>query len=167
MRAANPGAAVELLVPDFRGDDDSLHIISASGPNVVGHNIETVRRLQRRVRDRRASYDLTLAVLERLREIDPRMRLKSSIMLGLGETRKEVTETMTDLKRAGVDMITIGQYLRPRGGTLPVAEYVRPEVFEELRTEAVGLGFTGVVAGPFVRSSYRASELVYGNEEGE
>lgn len=149
---------VEVLMPDFRGSRDSLDAVVGSGADVLAHNVETVRRLTPSVRDRRAGYDQSLEVLRYLKDASGRIT-KTSIMVGLGETREEVVEAMRDMRGAGVDALTIGQYLRPGPRHLPVSEYVNPATFMEYEAEARGLGFSMVASGPFVRSSYRAGEL--------
>lgn len=149
---------VEALVPDFRSDAASLEIIAKAGADVLGHNLETVRRITPLVRDPRAGYDLSLSVLYRLKEISPRVVTKSSLMLGLGETHREILEALRDLKGAGVDIVTIGQYLQPTKTAYPVARYVPPDEFKALRKEALAIGFGYVAAGPYVRSSYHAAE---------
>lgn len=151
------GFLVEALIPDFRGETALVSRVIAAGPDVLGHNIETVSRLQGRVRDRRANYEQSLKVLRHAK--GPGVYTKSSLMLGLGETEEEILATMDDLLGAGVSLLTLGQYLRPSRRHLPVAEYVRPEVFAELRSAALQKGFLYCAAGPFVRSSYRAGEL--------
>lgn len=149
---------VEVLMPDFRGSTESLDAIIDSGADVLSHNIETVRRLTPSVRDRRAGYEQSLNVLRYLKERSGRIT-KSSIMVGLGETEEEVVETMHDLRSAGVDALTVGQYLRPGERQLQVAEYIEPDVFAEYERKARLMGFRMVASGPFVRSSYRAGEL--------
>jgi len=157
IRQRAPGTAIEVLIPDFRGRRESLERVAAAAPEVVGHNLETVRRLSPALRDHRAGYDQSLAVLSRLRRLAPGLTLKSSLMLGLGESRQELLEAFSDLRTAGVDILTLGQYLRPTAAAAPVVTYVSPESFEELASEARGLGFRAVVAGPYVRSSYHAA----------
>jgi lipoyl synthase len=156
--AACPGVAVELLVPDFGADPALLGSVAASGALVVGHNLETVRALVPRVRDRRCGYDRSLAALAALRAASPELIVKSSLLLGLGEGRDEIRGALDDLRRAGVDWVTLGQYLRPTRRHLDVARYLPPEEFEELAAEARRLGFALVTSGPLVRSSYRAAE---------
>ncbi len=159
IRRKAPGTRVEVLIPDFQGDPWALRTIAAVRPDVIGQNIETVRRLTPLVRDRRAGYDLTLRVLEFFKKLDPRQATKSAIMVGLGETFEEVVETLRDLRAVGVDFVSIGQYLRPTPRHLPVARYVPPEEFREWERIAYDLGFRMVAAGPFVRSSFRADRL--------
>lgn len=149
---------VEGLIPDFAGKTSSLEKIAESGMEVVGHNIETVERLTPDVRDPRASYRLSLSVLEEVKKLDPSLVTKSSIMLGLGEKKSEVIEAMKDLRRSGVEIVTLGQYLRPTGKQLPVEKFWELSEFEELKEVGRDMGFSGVVSGPFVRSSYKAKE---------
>ncbi len=149
---------VEGLIPDFSGDDSSLQLIAESGMEVVGHNVETVERLTSEVRDPRAGYRLSLSVLERIKTFDPHLITKSSIMLGLGENRDEVISAMEDLREVGVDIVTLGQYLRPSEDQLPVEKFWEASEFTELGEIARDLGFSGVVSGPFVRSSYKAKQ---------
>jgi len=157
LRRAAPRTLVEVLTPDFQGVKSALDLIIDASPTVAAHNLETVERLTPRVRDRRASYAQSLAVLDHYKRGG--MRTKSSIMLGLGEERAEVVQAMRDLRSVGCDILTLGQYLRPSEKHLPVVEYVRPEVFGELEEEGLALGFRFVAAGPLVRSSYKAGEL--------
>jgi lipoic acid synthetase len=157
LRRAAPCTLVEVLTPDFHGDRAALDMIIDAQPTVAAHNVETVERLTPRVRDRRASYQQSLEVLEHYKRGG--MRTKSSIMLGLGEERAEVLAAMRDLRSVGCDILTVGQYLRPTEKHLPVEEYVRPEVFRELEQEGLSLGFKFVAAGPLVRSSYKAGEF--------
>jgi lipoic acid synthetase len=156
---AIPGLLVEVLTPDFQGDAEAVRVVGRAGPDVFANNIETVRRLTPVVRDGRASYPQTLAVLARMKAEFPGVVTKSSIMLGLGETEAEVAETMVDLRGHGVEILTLGQYLRPSAWHLPVVEFVTPERFEALRRQGLELGFRYVASGPLVRSSYRAAEL--------
>lgn len=163
VKGAVPGIMVEVLTPDFRGSRECVKTIVDASPDVFDHNIETVRRLQRKVRDPRAGYEQSLSVLAAVKELSPGIFTKSSIMLGLGETGEEVVEAMRDLRGVGVDILTLGQYLRPSSWHLAVAEYVAPERFNKLKLIGEGLGFKYVAAGPFVRSSYRAGELFVKN----
>jgi lipoic acid synthetase len=147
---------IEALIPDYRGPD--LASLMAARPDVVAHNLEVVERLQRRIRDPRCSVDRSLETLVGAKGLDPRVFTKSSLMLGLGETRAEVVETLERLRAADVDFLTLGQYLRPSRRHAPVREYVTPEVFDELASIGRGLGFRYVASGPLVRSSYKAGE---------
>jgi lipoic acid synthetase len=151
---------VELLIPDLSGNLDALRIVGDSAPEVVGHNIETVERLQKQVRDPRSSYARSMSLLTDLKGLYPDMVTKSSIMLGLGETYPEVVRSMSDLRAAGVDAIAIGQYLKPKGGFLPITEYIAPDVFKRLEEEAHDMGFRYIASGPFVRTSYRAHRIL-------
>jgi lipoic acid synthetase len=158
IRAAAPGCRVELLIPDLHGDRAALRTVLTAGPDVLGHNLETVPRLYATARagaDYRRSLDLLAAV----RELAPAIPAKSGLMLGLGEERLELLAVFADLRAAGVGMLTLGQYLQPTRAHLPVARYLPPEEFTELRTIALDMGFTQVAAGPLVRSSYHAAEL--------
>jgi len=157
LRRAAPKTLVEVLTPDFQGSREALQMIADARPTVAAHNLETVERLTPRVRDRRASYGQSLAVLDFYKRAG--MRTKSSIMLGLGEKRDEVLQAMRDLRGVGCDILTLGQYLRPSEKHLPVTEFVRPEAFADLEREGLGLGFRFVAAGPLVRSSYKAGEF--------
>jgi lipoic acid synthetase len=154
-----PHATVEVLTPDFKGDLKNLKIVLGSRPDVYNHNIETVPRLYERVRPG-ANYQRSLNMLKNVKETAPEIFLKSGLMLGLGETRKEVLDVLSDLYSAGCACVTIGQYLRPSMRNLPVAEYVRPEVFEEIRLEALHMGFRYVASAPLVRSSMNAEEML-------
>ena len=156
LRRAAPRTLVEVLTPDFQGSLEALQMIIDARPTVAAHNLETVERLTPRVRDRRATYRQSLEVLEFYKRGD--MRTKSSIMLGLGETRDEVLQAMRDLRSVDCDILTLGQYLRPSDKHLPVEEFVRPEAFADLEREGLALGFRFVAAGPLVRSSYKAGE---------
>ena len=159
VRYLCPDTVIDVLTPDFRGDRALIKHVVDAGAHVLAHNIETVERLQHPVRDHRASYQQSLDVLRAFKEFAPRTPTKSGIMLGLGETRDELMRTLRDLRAAGVDFVTIGQYLRPSTWHLEVKEYVRPEAFVDIEREAKEMGFKHVVAGPFVRSSYRAWEV--------
>lgn len=159
IRKALPQATVEVLVPDFQGSEEALDTVLAARPEVLNHNVETVPRLYPLVRPQ-ADYARSLRLLERAKEKAPDILTKSGLMVGLGETRKEVEEVLRDLRKARCDIVTIGQYLRPSVHHLPVASYVPPEEFEYYREYALRLGFSGVASGPFVRSSYKAEEFV-------
>ncbi len=160
IKAKSPRTIVEVLVPDFKGKRDLIQKIVDARPAVIAQNIETVRRLTRDVRDRRAGYDQTLGVLRTVKELNPHIMTKSSIMLGLGETYDEVVETMCDLRAVDCDLLAIGQYLRPtdKKRNYPVMEYIHPDIFARLREEGQFLGFRYVASGPLVRSSYKAWE---------
>jgi len=157
VRQRCPGAAVELLVPDFQGDPDALDLVLAAGPDVLNHNVETVPSLYREVRPG-ASYRRSLALSERAAQAG--VPVKSGLMLGLGETKEEVLAVLADLRAAGVSYLTLGQYLAPSADHHPVREFVTPETFAFYRRRAVEAGFAAVAAGPYVRSSYRAGEML-------
>jgi len=160
IRAAAPAVLVELLIGDLGGDPGALTTILEEPPDVLAHNLETVRSLSARVRDRRAGYDRSLGVLREARARGgPALVTKSSIMLGLGEESAELRSSLGDLRTSGVDLLTLGQYLRPSPAHVPVARYIPPAEFEEWKGDALSLGFAGVEAGPLVRSSYHAEEL--------
>ena len=157
IRHQSPGTTLETLIPDFAGKWDNLQRIIQVAPEVVSHNLETVRRLTKSVRIQ-AKYDRSLEVLKRLG--DAGLRTKSGVMLGLGETVEEVVETMEDLRSVGCQVVTLGQYLQPTPKHLPVAEFVHPDVFAELETRGKAMGFRHVESGPLVRSSYHAEKHV-------
>ncbi|MBM3463859.1 MAG: lipoyl synthase [Armatimonadetes bacterium] len=159
IKARTPEMIVEVLIPDFRADFEALRTIVGAAPDVVAHNVETVERLTPGVRDRRAPYGQSLEVLRRLKALNPETYTKSSVMLGLGETREEIVRTLHDLRTVGVDVLTLGQYLRPTEKHLPVVEYVTPAQFDEYRLIGESMGFMYVASGPLVRSSYRAGEF--------
>ncbi len=160
IKARAPHTIVEVLTPDFQGRADLMKKIVDAQPEVIAQNIETVRRLTYVVRDRRAGYDQTLDILRAVKQMDPTRKTKSSILLGFGETADEVIETMRDLRDAQVDLLAIGQYLRPTNKKrhYPLVEYVRPEQFAFYKQEGMKLGFTYIASGPLVRSSYKAWE---------
>ena len=159
IKSRCPMTIVEVLIPDFKGDIDSVRTIIESGPKVVSHNLETVKRLTARVRDPRASYEQSLSLLKKCKQLSSEIYTKSSMMLGLGESEDEIIETMSDLRSVGVDILTMGQYLQPTASHFPVYEYIHPEQFEILREIAKAMGFIYVASGPLVRSSYRAGDL--------
>eukprot|EP00270_Netrium_digitus_P002525 TRINITY_DN12856_c0_g1_i1.p1 TRINITY_DN12856_c0_g1~~TRINITY_DN12856_c0_g1_i1.p1 ORF type:complete len:393 (+),score=63.35 TRINITY_DN12856_c0_g1_i1:140-1318(+) len=159
LKSLRPDILVECLVSDFRGDQAAVERVAGSGLDVFAHNIETVLRLQRIVRDPRAGYEQSLKVLKMAKAAKPGLVTKSSIMLGLGESDEEVKATMADLRVAGVDVLTLGQYLQPTPLHLSVKKYVSPESFERWRLLAMSYGFQYVASGPLVRSSYRAGEF--------
>ena len=149
---------IEVLTPDFLGRPEGADEVAAAGPDIFNHNVETVPRLYRGVRPA-AVYEGSLALLERVKRFDRKILTKSGLMVGLGERDDELLDVLRDLRRAGVDIVTIGQYLRPSDRELPVARYVTPEAFRELAARGRELGFLGVYAGPFVRSSYNADSV--------
>ena len=157
VRRKSPGTTLETLIPDFKGIEEQVQRIIDVAPEIVSHNIETVRRLTKEVRIQ-AKYDRSLAVLKQLKEGG--MRTKSGIMLGLGETEEEVIQTMDDLRSVGVDIMTIGQYLQPTTKHLPVKEFVTPEQFEKYKQIGLAKGFRFVESSPLVRSSYRAEKHI-------
>ena len=150
-----PECSIEVLTSDFMGSEDAIRIVVESGPDIISHNVETVRRLTPRVRSR-SSYDRSLEFLRVARRLAPEMVTKSSIMLGLGETFPEVEETLADLRFCGVDVVNIGQYLQPTRNHIPVRRYWTPQEFRQLKEIAMAKGFLYCEAGPFVRSSYHA-----------
>lgn len=166
IRAACPETAVEALTPDFGGRPEAVAAVAASGLQVYAQNLETVRRLTHPVRDPRAGYERTLAVLQTAKAAAPEVLTKTSLMLGLGETDAEIEETLGDARAAGVDIVTFGQYLRPTANHLPVERYVPPEDFARYRARGLEMGFLEVVAGPLVRSSYRAERVFARNNAG-
>jgi lipoyl synthase len=159
VKERSPGMLVEVLIPDFQGDIADLRQVVDARPDVVAHNIETTMALTPAVRDPRAHYWQSLSVLRNVKKLDRRVFTKSSIMVGLGETEEEVAQAMVHLRHAGVDFLTVGQYLRPSPRHLKVVEYVKPDQFARYRTIGEGLGFLYVASGPLVRSSYRAGEF--------
>jgi lipoyl synthase len=158
IRHQSPTTTMETLIPDFAGKWDNLQVLIDVAPEIVSHNIETVRRLTKQVRIQ-AKYDRSLEVLSRLKEGG--MKTKSGIMLGLGETHEEIIESMQDLVNVGVDILTIGQYLQPSAKHLPVVEFVTPERFEVYRVLGLEMGFRYVESGPLVRSSYHAEKHLF------
>ena len=160
IRTASPRTRVELLIGDLGGREESLRELLESPPDVLAHNLETVRSLSREVRDPRAGYDRSLGVLAAARRLGASTLVtKSSIMLGLGETDPELESALRDLHAVDVDLVTLGQYLRPGNEHRPVARYVSPEAFSRWQSTALAIGFRGAACGPLVRSSYRAEEL--------
>ncbi len=158
LRQEIPNAIVEVLTPDFKGKRWCVKIVVDARPDIYNHNIETVERLSPEVRPQ-AKYRRTLELLQGVKQMDPAIYTKSGIMLGLGESREEVLQTLRDLRQAGVDAVTIGQYLRPTMNHLPVHEYIHPDVFAEYERVGTELGFAFVASGPFIRSSYNAIEF--------
>jgi lipoyl synthase len=155
LKRHDAALGVEVLIPDFQGNWDALKVVMDAGPDILNHNLETVPRLYSRVRPK-AVYTQSLELLRRARELSPRTPTKSGLMVGLGETRAELLTTFEDLRANGVDVLTVGQYLRPTMRHLPVERFVSPEEFAEFKTVARGLGFRHVESGPLVRSSYHA-----------
>lgn len=154
----NPDCAVEVLTPDFQGDQSSLRTVMDAKPEIFNHNIETVRRVFPRVRPGRSKYEVSLDVLRRAKDMFPDGLTKSGLMVGLGETPDEVVQTMQDLRASRVDILTIGQYLQPTPKHTTIDRYYHPDEFAQLREEGLGLGFSHVESGPLVRSSYHAHE---------
>ncbi len=159
IKELRPDILVETLLGDFGGHADYIHTTVDARPDVWAHNIEVVRRLQRTIRDVRCGYDRSLEVLRRVKHRDPARVTKSSIMVGIGERDDEVLETLADLRAAGVDIVTIGQYLRPTPKHAAVDRYVEPATFARFEEEALRIGFRYCASGPLVRSSYRAAEV--------
>ena len=157
IRRVAPDCRIEVLIPDFQGHDDCLEVVLAARPDILDHNTETVPRLYQVARSG-ARYQRTLRLLERAKEIAPGTVTKTGIMVGLGETTNEVLEVFYDLAERDVDILTIGQYLRPSRDHLPVARMVHPDEFRFLKEEALKMGFRHVESGPLVRSSYHAHE---------
>jgi lipoic acid synthetase len=161
IRRLSPETSVEVLIPDFLGNWDALAAVMAARPEILNHNTETVPRLYRRVRPK-ARYERSLELLHRAKELDPGTITKTGLMLGLGETEHELLRVFEDLLENGVEVLTLGQYLRPSAKHLPLVRYYAPEEFGHLRDEALALGFQHVEAGPLVRSSYHAERQVSG-----
>lgn len=161
VRSALPGAGIEVLVPDFKGDREALRAVLEAGPEVFNHNIETVPRLFPLLRPQ-GRYRLSLEVLRAAKDLVPVQATKSGLMVGLGEADDEISPVLADLRAAGVDIVTIGQYLRPTRGHEPVHRYLPPEAFRALEGEARALGFPTVYSGVFVRSSFNAEEVYRG-----
>jgi lipoic acid synthetase len=166
IKRRNPGTAVEALTPDFQGAMRDVHTVLDSGLDVFAQNVETVRRLTHPVRDPRAGYEQTLGVLRGAKAHRPSVLTKTSLMLGLGETDAEIHQTMVALRAAGVDILTLGQYLRPTPNHLNVERFVAPDEFDRYREWALALGFLECVSGPLVRSSYRAEQALERNNAG-
>lgn len=166
IKKLNPNTAVEALTPDFDGVMEHVELVVESGLEVFAQNVETVKRLTHPVRDPRAGYEQTIAVLAHAKQHRPDVLTKTSLMLGLGEKSTEILRTMDDLRAANVDILTLGQYLRPTPNHLPVDRYVSPDEFDAYRTEGLERGFVEVVAGPMVRSSYRAEQVLQKNNVG-
>ncbi|MDA8345836.1 MAG: lipoyl synthase [Thermaerobacter sp.] len=159
IRDARPECSIEVLIPDFQGNWDALQLVMDARPDILNHNIETVTRLSDRVRSK-AKYPRSLELLRRAKLMEPRSYSKSGIMLGLGEERDEIVQALHDLRDAGVDIVTIGQYLRPTMHHLPLQRYYTPDEFADLKAEALAMGFAHCESGPLVRSSYHAHAQV-------
>lgn len=164
IRKVLPGAGIEVLTPDFLGRRESIETVLEAGPDVFNHNMETVRRLYAPVRPQ-ASYERSLEVLRRAKELAPHIRTKTGLMVGLGEEAREIEELFHDVRQAACDMITVGQYLRPGKANMPVVEYRKPEFFERLKERAYAAGFEFVASGPLVRSSMNADEMYRGRRD--
>jgi lipoic acid synthetase len=156
-----PEVIIEALVPDFLGNTESIEILLDSNLEVFAQNLETVRRLTKRVRDPRAGYDQTLKVLSHAKQNSQKIITKTSLMFGLGETKEEILIAFEDIKKAGVDVLTLGQYMRPTINHLPVEKWYTPEEFEYFKKLAIEIGFLEVASGPLVRSSYRADRIAH------
>ena len=158
IRRRQPHVHIEVLIPDFQGDSSALETLVQAGPDIVNHNIETVTRLYPLVRPE-ADAQRSLELLRRVKSLRPGILTKTGLMVGLGETDDELFECFRDIRSTGCDILTVGQYLQPSSGHLPVMRFVSPEQFQELQHRGMGMGFAGVAAGPFVRSSYDAERL--------
>jgi lipoyl synthase len=158
IKERTPLVKIEVLIPDFQGDKSALQTVITASPDIINHNIETVPRLYEKVRPQ-ANYRQSLKLLQQVKELSPVIRTKSGLMVGMGETRKEVENTLADMVESGCDYLTLGQYLPPSINHYPVQEYIHPDVFTSYRDKAIGLGFKAVASGPFVRSSYHAAEM--------
>lgn len=159
IRRLSPKTMVEVLIPDFLGNPEHIGLVVAERPDVIAHNVECVERLTSRVRDPRAGYQQSLDVLATIKRLDPERHTKSSLMVGIGETHDEMIEAMRDLRDAGCDFLTVGQYLQPTKKHLKVEGFVTPDEFAEYERAGLGLGFVYVASGPLVRSSYKAGEF--------
>lgn len=160
VKSLNPRVTIEVLIPDFKGDNASLKKVVDAKPHVINHNVETVPALYYKIRPM-AIYERSLDLLKEVKEIDPSILTKSGFMVGLGETEEEVLALLNDLRNSGCNLVTIGQYLAPSKEHTPVIEYVHPEVFKKYESAAKGMGFEHVASAPLVRSSYHADEALY------
>jgi lipoic acid synthetase len=158
IHTISPETLIELLIPDFKGNFESLEKLIETSPSIIGHNLETVRRLYGEIRSE-ASYERSLEILKRIKEYNPKIYTKSSLMLGLGEEKNEILEAMRDLVEVGCDILVLGQYLAPSKGHFPVKRFVPLEEFEELKEIGLSFGFKAASCGPLVRSSYQASQI--------
>jgi len=158
LKKNNRSLVVEVLIPDFRGNTESILKVAQAEPDIIGHNLETVRRLYS-IRDG-ADYDISLTVLKKIKQVNPKIKTKSGIMLGMGEREEEVSEFMGDLLYTGCRYLSMGQYLSPGGSSLPVREYIHPARFEEYKQKALSMGFIHVESSPYTRSSYHADNYI-------
>lgn len=165
VKSYNKDSYVEVLIPDFKGNKECIETVIKSGISVFAHNIETVKRLYGVVRH--GDYTCSLGILSLAKAINPDIITKSGFMIGLGETREEIIETLVDLKNVNCDIVTVGQYLQPSKKSLPVVEYIKPEVFDEIASIAIDMGFKTVLSGPLVRSSTKAYETYLTLKEGK
>ena len=163
IKENNPGLLIELLIPDFLGESRLIEEVTNSGANVIGHNLECTKDLTRKVRDVRASYEQSLSVLRIIKEIQPDIFTKSSLMLGFGEADEDILEAMRDIREVDTDFLTLGQYLQPNKNKLPVVKYIHPDRFKWFEQKGLEIGFKYVAAGPLVRSSYQAGEYFFMN----
>jgi lipoyl synthase len=163
IKENKPSMLIECLVSDFQGNLSAVDTLANSGLDVYAHNVETVKRLQKHVRDHRASYEQSLNILKRAKTVNSSLYTKTSLMLGLGETKEEVLQTMKDIRNVGVDILTLGQYLRPTAHHLAVIEYINPQMFDWYQKQGEMMGFRYVASGPMVRSSYKAGEYFIKN----
>ena len=159
VREVNPGVLIEVLTPDFQDDDRAIDAVISARPEIFNHNLETVRSLTPKVRSV-ATYDRSLSVLAKVKKRVPEIYTKSGLMLGLGETKEELLETMADLRSAGCDLLTLGQYLQPTKKHLKIEEFIHPDQFAAYKRTAEAMGFSCVASGPLVRSSYHADDFV-------
>ena len=159
VREVNPGVLIEVLTPDFQDDDSAIDAVISARPEIFNHNLETVRSLTPEVRSV-ATYDRSLSVLAKVKKRAPEIYTKSGLMLGLGETKEELLETMADLRSAGCDLLTLGQYLQPTEKHLKIEEFIHPDQFAAYKRTAEAMGFSYVASGPLVRSSYHADDFV-------
>ena len=159
VREVNPGVLIEVLTPDFQDDDSAIDAVISARPEIFNHNLETVRSLTPKVRSV-ATYDRSLSVLAKVKKRAPEIYTKSGLMLGLGETKEELLETMADLRSAGCDLLTLGQYLQPTEKHLKIEEFIHPDQFAAYKRTAEAMGFSYVASGPLVRSSYHADDFV-------
>lgn len=160
IRLKNPDTQIEVLIPDFKGNEHSMHILAQSNPLVIAQNMETVRRLTHQVRDRRASFDQTLNCLDFYKKNYPHIKTKTSLMVGHGENWDEILEALKEIRKVGTDIITFGQYLQPSKKHLPVVKFYTPDEFNELKRLSLRLGFSFVASGAMVRSSYKAADFL-------